>query len=564
VGYPADGVDFKDITAAAPDMAEVGKQYRRLHDAWKNARSADARFDVFSQWDQLRRQLQTWQSLTRLRYDQDTHDPQRKAAREQLDHLAPKLTALETEMKRLLLDGGRADLEPRLGSHIFSLWEADLSTFAPEIELDLTREAQLEAQYTELIAGAELRFEGRILNLPLIEPYLQSADRDMRYRAQRTKWAFFAEHAEALDRIFDEMVRVRHTMARKLGFESFIDLAYRRLNRVDYGQPNVERYRDQVARDIVPIAAEVVGRRAKRLGIPKMMYWDENVFSGAGNPQPHGSDQWLVAQARDVFGQIDPAIGAFYDIMVRRQLLDLTTREGKASGGYCTRLSTYGVPFVFANFNGTHSDVNVLVHEMGHAFADWESKALPALDCLSPTFEACEIHSMSMEYLAAPHMERFFGNEADQYRRLHLEDAMLFLPYGVAIDHFQHLVYASPDASPAQRHRMWQQMEAKYLHWRQYGGLGYLARGGLWQAKPHIYQVPFYYIDYTLALCCALQFWVKSRSDYRTAVADYLKLCKRGGEAAFGDLVRSAGLRSPFEDGSLRRVAEHARGALAA
>jgi len=325
----------------------------------------------------------------------------------------------------------------------------------------------------------------------------------------------------------------------------------------------VERYRDQVARDIVPIASEVIARRAKRLGTPKMMFWDENMFSSVGNPKPEGDDAWVVAQAEGVFDAVDGSIGDFYRMMVKRGLVDLQTRDGKAAGGYCTGLAEYAVPFVFANFNGTHGDVNVLVHEMGHAFADWQSRRLPALDYLSATAETAEIHSMSLEYLTAPFLERFFGDDAQRYRQQHLEDAMLFLPYGVAIDHFQHLVYANPQATPSERHKMWQQMEAKYLHWRRYGDLPFVSTGGLWQSKQHIYLAPFYYIDYTLALCCALQFWAKSRADFKQAVQGYVALCSRGGEAPFGELVRSAGLRSPFDDGSLRGVAAHVRTALA-
>lgn len=558
-------VDFADIAAPTPDIGAITQDYRRLQDAWKNAASSDARFDVFRQWDTLRRKLRTWQSLTRLRFDQNTRDRQRKAERDHLDQVAPKLTALDTEMKRLMLSGdGRKDLEARIGSHVFALWETDVSVFSPQIEIDLTRESQLEAQYVELIAGAELDFEGKQLNLTGIEPYTQSTDRDTRYRAQQTKWAYFSANAAELDRIFDEMVHLRNAMARKLGFENFIEMAYRRLNRVDYGPKEVEDYRNQVARDIVPVAADVITRRAKRLGIAKAMFWDEALVYPSGNPKPEGDSSWIISRAQDVFTQVDPSLGQFYSMLTNHHLVDLQNRDGKAAGGYCTSFPTYGVPFIFANFNGTYGDVHVLVHEMGHAFADWESKTHSVFDYLSPTFEAAEVHSMTMEYLTAPFADRFFGKEAEDYRRQQLEDAMLFLPYGAAIDHFQHLVYANPDATPAERHRMWQQMEARYLHWRRYGDLAYPARGALWQNKAHIYSVPFYYIDYTLALCCALQFWTKSRNNYRAAVADYIKLCKRGGEAAFGELVRSAGLRSPFDEDSLRRVAEQARSMLVA
>ena len=559
------GVDFRSIQVETPDLETVTAEYRRLDESWNAACDKQTRRAVFDEWDALRRRLASWEALTRLRFDQDTKNAERKAAREYLDQLSPKLTALETQMQRAILASPhRHDLEEQLGSHLFALWEADIAAFEPAIEAALTEEARLEAQYTELIAGAELDIAGTRVNLAGIEPYTQSTDRDMRHQAQRVRHDFFAAHAADLDRIYGDLVRERHEMARKLGFANFIGLGYKRMHRVDFDQADVERYRDQVVRYIVPIATEIMQRRAKALGLPDLAYWDEPLTSPSGNPTPKGDHDWVVARGREALGQMHPEVGEFYAMMIERELVDLKNREGKASGGYCTGFPDYGVPFIFANFNGTHGDVHVLVHEMGHAFQDWKSRKLPAYDYLTPTYESAEIHSMSIEYLSAPFLEQFFGSDAARYRRQQLEDAMTFLPYGAAVDHFQHLVYAQPDASTAQRHHMWKQMESRYMPWRRYGDLEYWANGGLWQCKEHIYHVPFYYIDYTLALCCALQFWVRSRKDFTSAVADYVALCARGGEAPFKELVRSANLRSPFDDGALEAVAAEAQAALAA
>jgi M3 family oligoendopeptidase len=556
-------VDFKDIQEQAPGIEELAGQYQRLHAAWDAAADGEARLRVFEEWDALRRRLGSWQALTRLRFDQDTRDASAKAAREQLDELSPKLTAFDADMKRTLLTSPhRKDVEQRLGPHAFALWGSDIAAFTPEIEPDLTLEAHLEAQYTELTASARLHIDGAVVNLAGIEPYLQRPDREARHRAQLVRDEFFKEHAAEFDRIYDELVRVRHAMARKLGFENYIGLGYKHMHRIDFDQHDVERYRDDVVRTIVPLAYDVIRRRAQAQGLSEAAFWDEEMSSAAGNPAPRGDHDWIVERGHEALTEMHPELGAFYEMMIRRGLVDLKNRDGKAGGGYCTGFPSYGVPFIFASFNGTHFDVHVLVHEMGHAFQDWRSRTLPAYDYLCPTSESAEIHSMSLEYLAAPFMERFFGADAERYRRQQLEEAMLFLPYGVAIDHFQHLVYATPEATPAQRHQMWQHVEARYLPWRRYGDLRYWAQGGLWQAKQHIYQTPFYYIDYTLALCCALQFWTRSREDYGQAVADYIALCDRGGEAAFLDLVRSAGLVSPFEGGSLARVAAEARAVL--
>ena len=263
-----------------------------------------------------------------------------------------------------------------------------------------------------------------------------------------------------------------------------------------------------------------------------------------------------------MFDAMGKELGDFFRLMVAGKLTDLKNRDRKAPGGFCTSFPTYGLPFIFANFNGTKHDVEVFTHEMGHAFQGYESRNQPLLDYFWPTYESCEIHSMGLEFLTWPHMEKFFGADAERFRRIHLTQGLLFIPYGVAVDHFQHLVYARPDATPAERHAMWQEMERMYLPWRDYGDLPHLAGGGFWQFQRHIYLSPFYYIDYTLAQTCALQLWVRSQRDPAGTLAAYIALCRRGGEGPFQDLARSAGLVSPFQPGCLKDVVAQAKAAL--
>jgi M3 family oligoendopeptidase len=343
-------------------------------------------------------------------------------------------------------------------------------------------------------------------------------------------------------------------MARTLGFANYTELGYKRMRRVGYGATEVASYRDEVARVVVPFAHDLIKRHGAAAGYDRVRFWDETSLGARGPIAPRGDRPWTLDRTREALAAIDPALGEFVDVMLDCDLLDVDNRPGKALGAYCTIFPTRNVPFVFANFNGTRGDVRTLMHELGHAFQAYRSRDKIAVDYLTPTYESAEIHSMSLEYLSWPQMERYFGDDADAYRREHLLDAMLFLPYGVAVDHFQHLVYANPSATPAERHAMWQEMERRYLPWRDYGDLAYPAMGGLWQEKRHIYVAPFYYIDYTLALCCALQFWVKAQTDRSTTLADYITLCGRGGEASFGALVASAGLRNPFEPGALADV----------
>ncbi|MGL5874623.1 MAG: M3 family oligoendopeptidase [Xenococcaceae cyanobacterium] len=553
-------VDFSEILAESPVLEKVTEKYQTIATSLTSAQTQQDREIALRQWEDLRRQLNTWSQLTYLHFHQDTQNEEYKKARDYCDELTPKLTALEINLKRQLLNSPqRSHLEELIGKHAFALWQADITTFDPSIETELVRESKLVAEYTELLASAKLEFKGEILNLSGIKKYTQDRDRQVRHEALKVRWQFFSDNKEKLDRNFHELVQLRHQMAKKLGYENYIGLGYQNMRRIDYGQAEVAAYCDRVAEEVVPIANQLIQRKTQKLNLDKIFVWDEAVLDLQGNPTPKGEHDWMLVKAQEMFEAMHPELGDFFAMMRDRHLLDLKTRAGKAGGGFCTSFPNYEVPFIFANFNGTQADVEVFTHEMGHAFQSWQSRNLPVFDYLWPTMESAEIHSMSLEFLTWGEMERFFEKDAQRFRQHHLANSLMFLPYGVAVDRFQHLVYAHPDATPDERHQMWQQVEARFLPWSNYGDLTHPAQGGLWQEKQHIYCSPFYYIDYTLALCCALQFWVKSERDFQGALTDYIALCQRGGAAPFQELVRSANLVSPFVPGALTQVCDRAR-----
>ena len=551
---------FADLAFPTPTRESLAAAYAGLGERLEAGDLAGTLAD----WDGLRRALDSWSSLVHLRFSQDTTSAEAKAAREYADALSPVATDHEVALKRRLLAlPDRAALERLAGAHALRLWETDITTFDPAIAAELEEESRLTARYTELLASAKIAIGGREVNLSGLAPFAEDPDRDLRHEAERRRWAFFAANGEALDGIYDELVALRHGMARKLGYESYTPLGYRRLRRVDYGPEEVARYRDAVAAHVTPLVARLLERRRQRLGWDRLRYWDEAFVDPAGNPAPIGDHDALVEAAREMFDRMDPRLGGFYRMMLEGGFLDLRNRPGKAGGGFCTSFPSVGAPFIFANFNGTHHDIGVFTHEMGHAFQNWESRGQPGLDYLWPTMEAAEIHSMGLEFLTHPQMGLLVGEDAaERFRRMHLETSLAFLPYGVCVDHFQHEVYANPAMGPAERHATWQRLERRYMPWTDYGDLAYAAKGGRWQAKQHIYNSPFYYIDYTLALCCAMQLWVRARRDPEGTLAAYVALCGRGGSAPFQDLVASAGLVSPFAPGALEAVVREAEAAL--
>jgi M3 family oligoendopeptidase len=551
---------FADITAARPERDALAARYAALNESLATTPEATLR-----EWDALRREVEGWSALAHLRFAQDTTNATAKAEREYADALAPVVQGHDTELKRrILAEVDRALVARVCGANTPALWRCDITTFAPEIADDLEEESRLGARYTALLASAKLRVGGEEVNISGLAPHAESPDRDRRHEAEAARWGFFAEHGEELDAIYDTLVKLRHGMARKLGDDSFTALAYRRMRRLDYGPDEVAQYRAEIIERVVPLVADLLEARRAAHGWDRVRYWDEALIDPAGNPRPLGDHDTLLAAAQAMFDAMDPRLAAFFRGMAAGGFMDLKNRPGKAGGGFCTAFPAQGAPFIFANFNGTHHDIGVFTHEMGHAFQCWQSRHLPGLDQLWPGMESAEIHSMGLEFLTHPQMGLLVGEDAaERFRRMHLISSLAFLPYGACVDHFQHEVYANPDATPDERHTMWQRLERIYMPWTDYGDLAYPAKGGRWQAKQHIYNSPFYYIDYALALCCAMQFWQRARQDAPATLEAYVALCGRGGSLPFQGLVASAGLASPFAPGALAAVVEEARAVLA-
>jgi len=548
-------IDFHDLKAETPDLDEVQARYRAFEADLDAAPDAESRLAVLKRWDDLRRELDTWQSLVGLRFQQDTRDAERKAALERRDEMAPKLRELDVDLMRRLRDGEHKDeIAAHFGAHILDVWECATASYDPAIEQESVDEAKGAAAYTELVSSARFEFRGETLNLSQLAKYSTHADRDVRYQAAKLRWAWFGENAEALDARYDDLVRIRQRQAEKLDYPSFVELAYKKLGRTDYGRDDVAGYRRAIRDHVVPLCSKLRKRQKEVLGVEKLMAWDQAVHDPDGAPRPKGDHDWMMDRAKEMFDAMGEPLGPFFRLMADRHLLDLKAREGKAGGGFCTGFPSHGVPFIFANFNGTKSDVEVFTHEVGHAFQSWCSRDKESIDYLWPTSEAAEVHSMSLEFLTWPHMERFFGDDGERFRRVHLTESLIFLPYGAAVDHFQHLVFENPAATPADRLEMWQEMRRTYLPGEDWGDLKRPAEGGLWQAQLHVYRYPFYYIDYTLAQVCALQFLGLAQEDQDRAMETYVALCRRGGEAPFQALVRGAGLRSPFDEGCLQDV----------
>jgi M3 family oligoendopeptidase len=306
---------------------------------------------------------------------------------------------------------------------------------------------------------------------------------------------------------------------------------------------------------IVPVVQQLRGVQAARIGMPQLMFYDMPLSFKDGNPTPKGTPEEILAAGQQMYRGLSPETAQFIDFMVDGDLFDVLAKPGKAPGGYCTYIPGYQSPFIFSNFVGTAGDVDVLTHEAGHAFAAYAAagKALPA-ELRSPGLESCEIHSMSMEFLTSDYHGLFFGGDTAKYELNHAEDTMFFMPYGCMVDEFQETVYNEPGLTPAQRNELWLEMEKQYRPDVNFDGLPFYSRGAGWQRQLHIYEAPFYYIDYVLAQAVALQFFVAHNKDKKDAWQRYLALVEKAGTESYTGLVHAAGFEAPFEEGALAKT----------
>jgi len=553
-------VPFFAESYVRPDLTRLEEQTRKLDADCRAAASATDAISVVREWNRLRATIDTQQNVALVRYHQNTQDKPAKAEQDFWNDAAPLLRELDVVHARALLDSEHRDaIASEFGDQLIALKKCMATTFAPEIKEALAEEAKLVTRHVELTAKPEVEFRGRNYSMDGVAKFFTDGDRQTRLEAQQARDAFLAKNGDELDSLYDRLVELRHGMGRALGHDTFIPLGYELMTRTGYGPDEVARFRRAIRDEIVPIAQALKQVQKRRLGVDEVAFHDEAIWDKGGNPRPIGDDAFIVENVRGMFHELGDDLGSFMDLMLDKELIDVEIRDGKAPGGFCTEFIDLGVPFVFANFRGTDDDVVVITHECGHAFQAYSSRKQPLVEYAFPTYEACEVHSMGMEFLAHPWTDRFFGADAERYRRVHLERIVDLLPYIVAVDEYQHQVYAEPTRTPAERNQLWLEMEAQYLPHRRYRGLPYLEKGTIWQRQAHIYQMPFYYIDYALAEVCALQLHKRASEDLEATVESYIAMCRVGGSVSFPEMLEIGGLESPFDPECLRTVAAHVR-----
>ena len=539
------------------DMDEVKAFFEKLIADSKNAKSGEEQFELHKKYYEFMSEIHTNRILGTFRHDCDTSDEFYTKENDYLDEIMPLISNLENDYSKVLYESPYRDyLESKISKVAFKNIELANKSIDEKILPLMQEENALVSRYDKIIASAKIPFDGEEYNLSLLRKFLTSDDRETRKRAWKAYSDYFTSVTGEIDEIFDKLVKNRTKQAKELGYNNFVELGYNRMNRNAYRRAEVENFRKQIKESFVPFVCEIQEMRRKQIGVDALKYYDNEVYYLNGNPAPTGTPEEILKSGQEMYRELSPETAEFFDFMTENELFDVLGRKTKKQGGYMDFLPKYKAPIIFANFNGTSGDVDVITHECGHAFQGYVTRDDEIKEHNDLTMETAEIHSMSMEYFTYQWMDKFFGDRADEYRKMHFMDAITFVPYGCMVDEFQHIIYDKPELTPAERKAVWADLEKQYRPWLDYEDNEFFTTGGWWQKQGHIFWDPFYYIDYVLASVVAMEFKVWMDKDFKDAWNHYLQLCKLSVKDFYENELKEVGLDSPFADGTIKGLVD--------
>ncbi len=534
------------------NMDEVKSFFEKLIADSKNAKSGEEQFELHKKYYKFMEDVYTNIKLGVFRHNIDTTEEFYAAENDYIDEITPLISKYANDYSKVLYESPfRSYLEDKISKVAFKNIELQNKSIDDKILPLMQEENALISKYDKLIASAKIPFNGEELNISLLRKYLTDKDRDTRKRAWKALSEYFLSVTDQIDDIYDQLVKNRTKQAKELGYDNYVELGYNRMMRNAYRRAEVENFRKQVKESFVPFVVKIQEERKEQIGVDELKYYDNDMFFKNGNPAPTGTPEEIMKAGQQMYAELSPETKEFFDFMIENELFDVLGRKTKKAGGYMDFLPKYKSPIIFANFNGTSGDVDVITHECGHAFQGYVTRNDEITEHNDLTMETAEIHSMSMEYFTYGWMDRFFGDRSQDYLKMHLQDSITFIPYGCMVDEFQHIVYDNPDMTPAERKNVWKELEKTYRPWLDFDGDEFFGEGGYWQRQGHIFWNPFYYIDYVLASVVAMQFKVWMDKDYKDAWNHYLQLCKLSAKNFYEEELAEVGLKSPFKDGTI-------------
>ena len=548
---------FSDVEVEEPKKEEIIKGFAKIKNELLNASSGEETNKIVKKYFKYSDNVSTILYLIYIRFTLNTKDEKYSRLRKLLDEITPEIEKADKEVVEVLLNHKfKKEIINQYGEYLFTKYELSKKVFSPEIMEDLVEENKLSSEYVEILSSALIEYKGQKYSIPQMGKFKESSDRKERKEANELTWKFYAENDEKIGNIYDQLVKVRTRIAKKLGYENFVQLGYDRLSRVDWNSKDASDYREKIYKYIVPLYKKICSAQQARLGYEDgMKYYDISTFYKSGNPTPKGDTKELIKAAQNMYNEMNKYTSKYFNFMVEHECLDLEARPNKAGGGYMEYIPSLHTSFIFSNANGTSGDVDVLTHEFGHSLQGFLASKIEVPQYRAPGYETCEMHSMGMEFFAHPLIEKFFGDKAEKYRYKHICDSITFIPYGCIVDDFQTYVYEHPELTHKQRKDYWRKIEKKFLPYRKYENNDFLEKGGYWMCQHHIFENPFYYLDYTIAQVAALQFYLESRKRWRKTFKKYLNLDMIAGTKPFREILKEANIENPLDGDNVKKVA---------
>ena len=548
---------FSEYKYERPSFDDINKKIVSLIDEMKKSNDFEEFDKNIVEINKIRNHVESMKTLASLKYSINTHDESISLENKYWDERGPEYKKIDKLFYEAIVNSNfEKEIEQKYGKHFYKLVEFSLKEFSEDIVEELKIENKLCSEYTKLLASAKILYDGKYNNLSQMNKYMLSDNREERRKSSEQFYNYFESIEDKFDSVFDELVKVRDRIAKKLGYDNFVELGYIRMKRTEYNESDVVKFRDEVREKWIPLVYEFNNQKKKRLGIEELKYYDDDVEYPGWNMEPETDYDETIEAASKMYHELSKETGEFFDFMVENGFMDLETKESKGFGGYCTYIPEIKAPFIFSNFNKTFDDVDTLTHEAGHAFQLYMSRDIDMPEINFPTLDCCEIHSMSMELLTWPWMKLFFKDNDEKFKRTHMATIVRLIPYCMIVDEFQHIIYKNPELTPLERKSEWRRLEKIYTPWKDYDKNDFLEKGCWWFKQGHIFKNPFYYIDYALAEVCALQIWSDMEEDYDRVLNSYMKICKDAGKRSFIETVEKGNLKSPFEKGCLDNIIE--------
>ena len=546
---------FTDYKYERPDINRFKEEIEMILEKLMNENNENRFLKYFLEANKIFDNIETMFTLSKIRNSLDVSD---KFYNDEIvfrNENKPILDLYRAKYYRIIMSSKHKELLIKnYGEHIIEIARISKSTMSENILKESEEENKLISSYGKLLSTGKVNYEGNDLRFSELGVYFTSPDRKIRKKAFKAFDNFFENKKNEFDYIYDSIIKLRNDMAIKLGYSNFVSLAYDRLKRYSYNQGDIKKHRELIKIYIVPLANTIIEEQKKELGFEKLYYYDENVMFLDSEAKLIVNEKNIINAAKEMYEEMSSETKEFFDYMEKSKNMDLESRDNKKWGAFCAFIPDFKTPFVYGNFENTAEDVDLLTHEMGHGFQMYRSRNFDLPEYRFPTLDSCEVHSMSMEFLSYPFMDKFFGEDANKFKFSHLTQYIKFIPYCALIDDFQHFIYENPECTMDERNEYYKKIEKEYMPYRNYDDLTYFNSGRFYQKQGHLITDPMYYIDYSLALNVALQLFSELEENKETTVNKYIKLCDIGGSKSFIELVKEAGLISPFDENSFKAI----------